>query len=130
MLFDADHHITFASACGAEWPVSLRHGCVFLTRKDVAGNWTWQLACDFEYLAAMGFHIYPEVAATWGITPMQDILQQLPPRALRQLLGNGMHLTTQSSWMFYVLAHTAPKALPRQHMFRRSSWSFLGESIE
>ena len=110
LLFDVDHNCnTKGSTSGSEWPVNLRHGSIFAARQVKAGVWQWRMGCPFEYLAAMGFHMYPGMSGAWGVSPLRGILEQYSAGQIQSLAGNGMHLVTQSAFMLYVLGNTVVK---------------------
>ena len=81
--------------------ITLRHGNVFMVQRTLEGEWKLQLACDFEYLQALGFHVYPEACACHGVTDLLTILGTMAKTAMREMVGNGMHLVTQASWMYF-----------------------------
>ena len=60
VFFDVDHNAgSKGSMCGSEWPVNLRHGTVVCARRSPEGSWDWDVACPFEHMASMGFHMFP-----------------------------------------------------------------------
>ena len=120
-IFDLEHHPSSkGSSLGSDWPVALRHSNVARVQAlgkiprlpavgDSEGDFDiggidWRLAIPLENLAACGWHIYDGMSGSWGTTPMKQVLCQLSPFKLLSLVGNGMHLATQSSWLFYVLS--------------------------
>ena len=89
--------------------MNLRHGSIFAARQVKAGVWQWRMGCPFEYLAAMGFHMYPDMSGAWGVSPLRGLLEQYGSGQIQSLAGNGMHLVTQSAFMLYVLGNTVVK---------------------
>lgn len=108
MMFDLDHHASSkGSTAGPDWPVSLRHGSVMSVRRGEPNSWT--LACGAESLAALGWHLFPTDGSEFGLSPLRDHLLSLTSAQQKALAGNGMHLVTQASWMWYVFAHVSRK---------------------
>ena len=73
-------------------------------RRPPEGSWEWEMACPFEFLASMGFHMFPKMADSFGMSPLHSVLSEYVAGQVHSLLGNGMHLVTQAPFMFYVLA--------------------------
>lgn len=110
LLFDVDQNSgTKGSTSGDDWPVNLRHGSIFAVKRVGDGKWDWRLGCPFECLAPMGFHMYPEMAGAWGVSPMREILGAFAANQIQGITGNGMHLAIQASWMLYVLSNIVVK---------------------
>ena len=105
LLFDAAHHVhAKGSTSGTDWPVNLRHGTVVAAHWEQDGKCSWKVACPFEYLVAMGFHMFPEMAHSWGLSPLHSVLSDYSAAHIQHLVGNGMHLVTQASFMLYTLS--------------------------
>ncbi len=115
---------------GSEWPVNLRHGSIFAAKQVKEGVWQWRMGCPFEYLAAMGFHMYPDMSGSWGVSPLRGILEPYSAGQIQSLAGNGMHLVTQASFMLYVLSYTAVKDSDKISTSLRSGRDgVLGDSL-
>ena len=73
-----------------------------------------RMAVPLEYTSALGFHIYTPMSDKWGTSPLEPLLRNLSSASLQQLSGNGMHLVTQCSWMFYVLCNVVQRPVEAQ----------------
>ena len=136
LLFDCDHNIGTGPGSGSDWPCSLRHGSVFSLSSPSATESTsgeilpeWKLAVPSEYLSALGFLMHDEMAGDWGISTMEPLLRNLSAGKVHTLVGNGMHLVTQSSWMFYIYSNIiylpgspgpncSPNKIRKRHSFK------------
>jgi hypothetical protein len=137
LLFDMDHHPdTRGTTAGEDRPVNLRHGTLIAAKRDQGGAVKWRLATGLDFLTAMGFHAFPQVAGQWGLSPMMPILSHLKNNQLHSLIGNGMHLVTQATWMVYVLSNVSKRHLEdiehasssrgkTSSMYRAGSWDDL-----
>jgi hypothetical protein len=106
LICDVDHSIRAGSQGGADWPVQLTHGSIMCLKGDDADN--WNLATGLEHFTAMGFRMHQPELGKFGLSKLRDIIADLPPYKQKALIGNGMHLLTQCSFMLYILANVAP----------------------
>eukprot|EP00971_Amphidinium_carterae_P288090 5719376-Amphidinium_carterae.1 len=133
-IFDCDHHPgSKGSTAGAEVPVNLTHGMVFAVSNFEVESFRLLLA--FEQLSAMGVHVYDGMCRDFAQSPLVPALRTLSPIQVKQVLGNGMHLATQSAFMVYVLGHTVRRdhvsRLVKRVSFRaQNSWDVPPDESE
>ena len=74
-------------------------------------------ATPVESFAAQGFDWFPEVAGGRRITPLKEIVRDLPCRHQKMLVGNSMHVPSMMSFTLFCFAHIWKKGdlqkLPR-----------------
>ncbi|CAJ1412420.1 unnamed protein product, partial [Effrenium voratum] len=88
-----------SSTAGSILPSCLTHGTLHSWTAD-------RLVTAKELFFAHGFNVFPDEAA-WPVQcKVAEILEGLPSGHQKMLLGNGWHIPTLSSWVFYVLCHT------------------------
>ena len=68
-----------------------------------------RLATPGESFAAQGFDWFPEVAGGRRITPLKEIVADLPYRHQKMLVGNSMHVPSMMSFMLFCFAHIRNK---------------------
>ena len=61
-----------------------------------------------EHFAFQGFMVH-EPPGPFGLSNLTEILRTREPQVLKRMAGDGMHLVTQSSFMFYVLSNISMK---------------------
>ncbi|CAE7249489.1 unnamed protein product [Symbiodinium natans] len=90
-----------------------------------------RMVLNKEVYLAHGYNTYPE-ATRWPIPfQAQDHVLSLSSSSQKQLVGNGWHLPTMASWIFYVLAHTVKinreaSIEPEKTLLRRGGSSLGG----
>lgn len=110
-LFDVDHHPKTGSSPGNDWPVNLRHGTIVAVTRGTNGDFnplSWKIATSKEHLSSLGFHLFGgggKDLKSFGVSKMAPLFDGLTMAGRKALTGNGMHLVTQGSWMFFVLGH-------------------------
>ena len=87
---------------GALWPATLTHHQMYVFSLK-------RLATPGESFAAQGFDWFPEVAGGRRITPLKAIVEGLPYRHQKILVGNSMHVPSMMSFMLFCFAHIRKK---------------------
>ena len=90
------------ASAGDDWPVILRSCNILYLSEDPE---EWYMPSVLEMFGAMGFHMHDATTADYPLSILHSIVSKLKPCQQKQLVGNGMHLVTQSAWMLYVLAN-------------------------
>ena len=68
-----------------------------------------RLATLDESFAAQGFDWFPEVSGGRRISPLKEIVADLPCRHQKMLVGNSMHVPSMMSCMLFCFAHIRKK---------------------
>ena len=100
---DLEHHPeSRGPVAGALWPATLTHHQMYVFSLK-------RLATPGESFAAQGFDWFPEVAGGRCITPLKAIVEGLPYRHQKMLVGNSMHVPSIMSFMLFCFAHIRKK---------------------
>ena len=105
-IADIDHNPGMKGSLGGpDVPVILTHGAVmYLPRARAGQEQRWRLATGLEHFAFQGFLMH-EPCGPFGLSRRKEVLEGLSEREKKRLAGNGMHLVTQTSFIYYTLAH-------------------------
>ena len=97
-LFDLDHNAKMERG-GTHWPAMLTHGtiCCSTTSGQV-------VATSTEHLSALGWHLHTSTAGNNPISPLSQFFLQRSPAERKVLAGRGVHLSSLSKWMYFVLS--------------------------
>lgn len=123
MIVDIEHRPnTKGSLGGPEVPVLLTHGHIMSLPRSVAGEeQRWTLATGLEHFAFQGFSL--QESFHFGVSRRKDIIAGMSEKDQKMLAGNGMHLVTQTSWMYYILGHVSKlDEESNEEVGRSSSW--------
>ena len=88
----------------------------------------WTLATGMEHMALQGFLVH-EPPGPFGLSKLTELLRKKDPEDLKHMAGDGMHLVTQASFMFYILANISMKdeLAPSQPEGSATFWEALDE---
>ena len=108
---DLEHHPgSRGPVVGSLWPATLTHHQMYVFSLK-------RLATPGESFAAQGFDWFPEVSGGRRISPLKEIVADLPCRHQKMLVGNSMHVPSMMPFMLFCFAHIWKKGdlqkLPR-----------------
>ena len=69
-----------------------------------------RLTTPGESFATQGFDWFPEVSGGRQVTALKSIVEKLPHRVQRHVVGNSMHVPSIISFMLFCFAHIRSKA--------------------
>ena len=66
-----------------------------------------KVATSKEHLAALGWHVFPQVCGQQELSVLTPFFDALPSKIVKRLAGRGMHLASLTRWSNFVLGNFA-----------------------
>ena len=73
-----------------------------------------RLTTPDESFAAQGLDWFPKVSGGRQVTALKSIVEKLPYRVQKHVVGNSMHVPSMLSFMLFCFAHIRSKADPEK----------------
>ena len=111
-LCDLDHHVGFGPASGECVPCLDSHPTIYSRAEQ-------RILIPAELAAVMGFDVQEALMGGRPRSATGDALLSLADRDAKAIIGNGMHIPTFASWIFFILSDCVPR---RQNSVPRPWW--------